>query len=624
MSNKPTAVNIGIGFDISELKKSSAAGRAEINAFISDAKKARTDLEKYQSSMATARSLFKAGDINAATLAKMDAYYRKLNNIRTALQRVGDAGRNAFSSLPGMLGAAGLGFSTASVIAASARLAMERERMQAMFSALTGSDARAGNLMSSFVQLDRKSPLSFMDIGRGAQTMMGFGMSEELLMPSLKALSEISMGSSERFQSLSLALGQVAAAGKLAGQEILQMVNAGFNPLQEISRKTGISMAQLKLDVEAGRVSFVQVVDAIMSSVEAGGRFYGMNEKILDTLSGQLAKIKSDFQLMSAEFGETLIPSLTTITDTLSNNKEVLQSAASWVEDFFDALGYGVAWMADAGGFLDRVIFRDKSTVDPNAPWKLADHMNRLDEKDRNKAFRKAQKEEEKEKQDFLLNPERKAELLAKEQAQRDSLQMSKEIGAIRDKIQAEYNKKLGDERELLRENLGLKRGDLTLEQTKMSLETLWMYDQIQAREKLKELEKEEEARRKEKLKDQMEIIKLKQQEADRVGGIIEGADKELQVQRELWDLFEAVEAGLDPAKANKAGIEAVMKLIDGPSAQGPRALTNRADMMLAAQQANRQLAAQERAQKKFVEMTNHLGAMRKAMENGPVIGTRR
>jgi tape measure domain-containing protein len=619
MSNKPTAVNIGIGFDISELRKSSAAGRAEINSFISDAKKARTDLEKYKSSMATARSLFKAGDINAATLAKMDAYYKKLHNIRTEFQRIGDASKKAFSSLPGMLGAVGVGFSAAHIVSASAKLAMERERMQNMFSALTGSDATAGSMMRNFVRLDRESPLSFMDIGRGAQTMMGFGMSQELLMPSLKALSEISMGNSERFQSLSLALGQVAAAGKLAGQEVLQMVNAGFNPLQEISRRTGVSMAQLKLDMEAGRVSFVQVVDAIMSSIEPGGRFHGMSEKILDTLSGQIDKVRSDFQLMSAEFGTSIIPTIRMFVETLVNNKDAVRQASSAFTQFFDSIGYLIAMMSDLKGsnwspfFLaytgENTLKFDQAMAERNAD---------------NNYFALKAKEEAAQGDDFMLKPELKAEMLAKEQRQRDALQLTKEIATLQERMQNEYNKKLGDERELLRENLGLNRANLTLEQTAAALKTLWMYDEIQARDRLKEQQREEETARKEALKDQMELVRAKQQQADAIGNVIENADEELKVQRELWDLFDAVDAGLDPAKANKAGIDAVKKLIDGPSTQGPRALTSRADVMLAAQQANRQIAAQQRAQEKFNQMTEFLRNIRDAMKNGPVIGVRR
>ena len=74
------------------------------------------------------------------------------------------------------------------------------------------------------------------------------------------------MGNAERFQRLALAFSQVSAAGKLQGQDLLQMVNAGFNPLQEISKKTGESMLELKERMSDGRISLKEVEEAMKSA----------------------------------------------------------------------------------------------------------------------------------------------------------------------------------------------------------------------------------------------------------------------------------------------------------------------------------------------------------------------
>ena len=67
-------------------------------------------------------------------------------------------------------------------------------------------------------------------------------------------LGDVSQGNKERFDSLTLAFAQVGSAGKLSGQDLLQFVNAGFNPLNEISKMTGESMAELKERMSAGGV----------------------------------------------------------------------------------------------------------------------------------------------------------------------------------------------------------------------------------------------------------------------------------------------------------------------------------------------------------------------------------
>lgn len=101
----------------------------------------------------------------------------------------------------------------------------------------------------------------------------------------MKQLGDISLGNSDRFQRLSLAFAQVSAAGKLTGQDLLQMVNAGFNPLQEISKKTGQSISDLKDQMADGAISTKMVEEAMKSATEEGGRFAGGMEKASKTFS---------------------------------------------------------------------------------------------------------------------------------------------------------------------------------------------------------------------------------------------------------------------------------------------------------------------------------------------------
>ena len=76
--------------------------------------------------------------------------------------------------------------------------------------------------------------------------MLNFGVETGRVLPLLKQLGDISGGNKDRLQSLSLVLGQVSAAGRLQGQDNLQFINAGFNPLQELAKMTGKSYAELQ------------------------------------------------------------------------------------------------------------------------------------------------------------------------------------------------------------------------------------------------------------------------------------------------------------------------------------------------------------------------------------------
>ena len=112
------------------------------------------------------------------------------------------------------------------------------------------------------------------------------------------------MGDSGKFNSLALAFSQMSSAGKLMGQDLLQMVNQGFNPLEEIARKTGKSMAELRNEMSNGAISSKMVQDAFISATSAGGKFFGMSAKGAETLNGQISMLQESFDNMFNEIGE--------------------------------------------------------------------------------------------------------------------------------------------------------------------------------------------------------------------------------------------------------------------------------------------------------------------------------
>ena len=163
------------------------------------------------------------------------------------------------------------------------------------------------------------------------------------------------MGNNEKMQSLTLAFGQVRANGRLMGQEVLQMVNAGFNPLQEISRTTGRSMIELKKAMEDGAISASMVEDALKSATSEGGRFYEMNERLKNSAAGQWSKMKSDVELLATEIGTNLMPAAKDLIGILnSGGKKGGQSNVGGLAEFAsDGIRAIVAATSDAYTNLD-------------------------------------------------------------------------------------------------------------------------------------------------------------------------------------------------------------------------------------------------------------------------------
>jgi len=204
----------------------------------------------------------------------------------------------AFAGLS--LGAAGLKSFASSIV----DVRKEMQSLNTSFKVLLGNEDAASRMFTDLKQFASTTPLMLKDLASGAQTMLGFNIEAEKVVPTLKAIGDISMGDSQRFQSLTLAFSQMSATGKLMGQDLLQMINAGFNPLTEISRKTGKSIAQLKDEMSQGAISAQMVADAFMSATSEGGKFYGMLEKQGKTIAGQINQLSGALDDIFNALGE--------------------------------------------------------------------------------------------------------------------------------------------------------------------------------------------------------------------------------------------------------------------------------------------------------------------------------
>lgn len=179
----------------------------------------------------------------------------------------------------------------------------EMESLQTSFKTLAGEQI-GGELFEQIKEYELRTPMIMQDLASGAQTMLAFNIPAQDVMQHLKAIGDISMGDSEKFKSLTLAFSQMSATGKLMGQDLLQMINAGFNPLQVISEQTGKSIGQLKEEMEKGAITTKMVQDAFHAAASEGGQFNGMLEAQSKTLKGAISNLEGAWQYMLNDIGE--------------------------------------------------------------------------------------------------------------------------------------------------------------------------------------------------------------------------------------------------------------------------------------------------------------------------------
>lgn len=190
-----------------------------------------------------------------------------------------------------------------------------------------GNQERLNSIMAQIKEYALASPLNTKDMVGAVQMMTSFGIEAEKSIDYLKAIGDISMGDTGKFNSLALAFSQMSSAGKLMGQDLLQMVNAGFNPLEEISRKTGKSIGELKEEMSKGAITSKMVQDAFISVTSAGGKFYGMAAEGAKTLNGQISMLQESFDNMFNEIGSkgegVVMTAVQTATKFVENYEQV-------------------------------------------------------------------------------------------------------------------------------------------------------------------------------------------------------------------------------------------------------------------------------------------------------------
>lgn len=224
----------------------------------------------------------------------------KLNSIaKTGLKAFTGAVTSAGTAV-GALGAIGVKYNA------------EMEQYMSSFTTMLGSAEKATNHLNDLKQFAAKTPFELGDLAQASTTLQAFGTDVDKITPTLKMLGDISLGNKEKFNGLALVFGQVQSQGKLMGQDLMQMINNGFNPLQIISEKTGKSMSQLKDEMSKGKISFEMVSEAMQIATSEGGKFYNAMEGQSKTLVGQWSTLKDN---VNSLLGEAFLP----LSDTLKN-----------------------------------------------------------------------------------------------------------------------------------------------------------------------------------------------------------------------------------------------------------------------------------------------------------------
>lgn len=249
------------------------------------------------------------------------------------------------------------------------KLGIEQDLQNTSFEVLLGGEQAAKSLVDDITNYANKTPYGKMELGDAAKTMLGFGIAQEKVMPNLKAIGDIAMGDANKMSSLALAFSQASSAGKLQGQDLMQMINAGFNPLEEMSRTTGLSMAELRKQMEKGGISAQMLEHAFISATGKGGQFYGMADKMSQTLGGKWSSLMDAVSSKLLTLYNAISPALSALVGLAAYGLDAVSNGADWLVQQFNAMNPVILWMTGLLGSLTAALVIMKGAQMASAAW---------------------------------------------------------------------------------------------------------------------------------------------------------------------------------------------------------------------------------------------------------------
>ena len=178
------------------------------------------------------------------------------------------------------------------------------------FKVMLGSEEQAAEKLAEIRKMAASTPFSLDDLTSGTQTLLQFGIAVDDTTGVLQQLGDISLGNADKLQTLVRAYGKMSSAQKVTLENVTMMIDAGFNPLNQICNATGESMADLYKRISDGKVSFAELESAVASATSQGGQFYNGMLEASQTFSGRMSTLKDNVSALTGELTSGLFEAL--------------------------------------------------------------------------------------------------------------------------------------------------------------------------------------------------------------------------------------------------------------------------------------------------------------------------
>lgn len=217
------------------------------------------------------------------------------------------------------------------------------------FKVMLGSEEAAATKLSEIRKMAASTPFSLDDLTSGTQTLLQFGIASDDTTGVLQRLGDISLGNAEKLQTLTRAYGKMSSAQKVTLENVNMMIDAGFNPLNQICDATGESMSDLYKRISDGKVSFSELEAAVEAATSQGGQFYNGMLEASQTFSGRMSTLKDNVSALTGELTSGLFAALGDLVVKLNEAAVSFLDSDEKMAQLKETIGIATAVVAAAG-----------------------------------------------------------------------------------------------------------------------------------------------------------------------------------------------------------------------------------------------------------------------------------
>ena len=241
----------------------------------------------------------------ALTISKVTSFNTGIRQTNTQLTNTANILRT-ISQLTGVaFGAMGIRRFLSTLVDVTGQFEVQK---MALGSMLQDAD-KADKIFGQFRQLALESPYTFQEFTKFGKQLTAFNIPAEQLVDTTKMLADVAAGLGVDMQRIILAYGQIKSAGVLKGTELRQLTEAGVPILDElakqIERTTGktVQLAEVFDMISKKQIPFAMVEQAFRDMTSEGGKFYNMQEVLVETLAGKIGKLRDTWQQALYDIG---------------------------------------------------------------------------------------------------------------------------------------------------------------------------------------------------------------------------------------------------------------------------------------------------------------------------------